>query len=129
MLPIYESLFNLILTTGHIPEQWTLGKIKPIYKNKGDASDPDNYRLITILSCLGKLFTALMSERLNTFVEESDILNENQAGFRKNHSTSDHIFTLHAIIETMKFEKKKLFCSFVDFSKAFDSVWRVGLWR
>ena len=47
----------------------------------------------------------------------------------KDTKTSDHIFVLHALIEIMKFDKKKLFCSFVDFSKAFDSVWRVGLWR
>lgn len=129
MLPIYVSLFNLILNTGHIPEQWMKGKIKPIYKNNGDSSDPNNYRPITILSCLGKLFTALLSERLNAFLDESGILCENQAGFRKRYSTSDHIFVLHALIEIMKFDKKKLFCSFVDFSKAFDSVWRVGLWR
>ena len=56
------------------------------------------------------------------------MLSENQAGFRKTNSTSDHIFSLHALIEIMKFEKKKLFCSFVDFSKAFDSVWRSALW-
>ena len=54
------------------------------------------------------------------------MLSENQAGFRKTYSTSDHIFSLHALIEIMKFEKKKLFCSFVDFSKAFDSVCTVG---
>ena len=44
-------------------------------------------------------------------------------------STIDHIFALHALIEIMKFEKRKLFCSCIDFSKAFDSVWRIGLWR
>lgn len=129
MLPVYATLFNIILETGYIPEQWLIGKIKPIYKNKGDASNPDNYRPIMLLSCLGKLFTALLCERLNLYVEENLILKENQAGFRKDYSTTDHIFVLHALTQLMKFEKKKLFCSFIDFSKAFDSVWRVGLWR
>ena len=41
----------------------------------------------------------------------------------------DHIFVLHALTEIAKTQKKKLFCSFIDFSKAFDSVWRVGLWK
>ena len=128
MLPVYVSLFNLILRSGAIPEQWSIGKIKPIYKNSGDRNDPDNYRPINLLSCLGKLFTSLLSDRLSTFLEECEILHQNQAGFRRNYSTTDHIFSLYALIEIMKFEKKKLFCSFVDFSKAFDSVWRVGLW-
>ena len=129
MIPVYVSLFNLILRSAAIPEQWSIAKIKPIYKNKGDRNDPDNYRPISLISCLGKLFTSLLSDRLSSFLEDNVILNSNQAGFRKNFSTNDHIFSLYAIIELMKFEKKKLFCTFVDFSKAFDSVWRVGLWR
>ena len=64
MVPVYGTLYNTILKTGHITEQWLIGKIKPIYKNKGDASDSENNRPITLLSCLGKLFTVLLSERL-----------------------------------------------------------------
>ena len=51
----YEKLFNLIFDCGIIPESWVIGQIKPIYKNKGDSSEPKNYRPITILSYLGKL--------------------------------------------------------------------------
>ena len=124
MVPVYVSLFNIILKTGLIPDELSTGKIRPIYKNKGPITDPNNYRLITTLSCLSKLFTAVLNERLTDFLEENDMLNENQAGFRKSYSTTDHVFSLYVLIEIMKFEKKKLFCSFVDFSKAFDSVWR-----
>ena len=91
--------------------------------------NPENYRPITLLSCLGKLFTAVLNERLNKFLNYNSILLQNQAGFRKHYSTSDHIFVLHSIFELLKLKKKKLFCAFVDFSKAFDSVWRVGLWN
>ena len=129
ILPIYVGLFNLILNTCTIPEIWSHGRIMPIYKNSGDSTYPNNYRPISILSCLGKLFTALLSERLNTFMEEDKILKENQAGFRKHYSTTDHIFSLYSLLEILKHEKKKLFCSFIDLSKAFDSVWGVGLWR
>ena len=52
---IYEKLFNLIFDCGIIPESWVIVKIKPIYKNKGDSSEPKNYRPIAILSCLGKI--------------------------------------------------------------------------
>ena len=129
LLPIYVRLFNLVLNTGIIPEKWVEGMIMPIYKNKGDPMNPENYRPITLLSCLGKLFTAVLNERLNKFLNYNSILLQNQAGFRKHYSTSDHIFVLHSIFELLKLKKKKLFCAFVDFSKAFDSVWRVGLWN
>ena len=128
-LPLYETFFNVILDTGYFPEQWSIGCIHLIYKNKGDRTNPKNYRPITILSCLGKLFTSILNIRLNQYLEENLILLENQAGFRKQYSTLDHIFTLHALNEIMKSRKQKLFCCFVDFSSAFDSIWRAGLWQ
>ena len=99
MITVYASLFNLILKTDNVPAQWTIGKIKPVYKNKGDSLDPGNYRPITILNCLGKLFTAVLNNRLCKFLEDNNLLSENQAGFWKHHSTRDHIFTLYSLIE------------------------------
>jgi hypothetical protein len=129
LLPIYTSLFNNVLNTGYMPNSWLEGFIIPIYKNKGEQTNPENYRPITILSCLGKLFTSILNSRLNLFLEENDLLNENQAGFRKGYSTTDHIFLLHTLISILKKSKKKLFCAFIDFAMAFDSVWRIGLWQ
>lgn len=128
MLPLYKSFFNLIFRTGILPDSWLEGIIKPIYKKNGDPLQPQNYRPITILSCFGKLFTAVLNSRLYEFLNFHDILEENQAGFRAGYSTTDHIFVLHALTEILKSKRLKLFCSFIDFSKAFDSVWRVGLW-
>ena len=78
---------------------------------------------------MGKLFTSVLNNRLSTFLEDNVILSENQAGFRKGYATTDHIFSLYALKEILKSQKKKLFCVFIDFSQAFDSVWRVGLWQ
>ena len=102
MLPLYAKLFNLILETGIIPEKWVEGMIKPIFKNNGDPMNPENYRAITLVSCLGKLFTAVLNERLNMFLSENEILSENQAGFRKCYSTNDHIFVLQSLFELLK---------------------------
>ena len=60
LMPLYIKLFNLIFDTGLLPVAWLEGKICPIYKNKGDKLNPENYRPITVLSCLGKLFTAVL---------------------------------------------------------------------
>ena len=129
LMPLYVLLFNNILETGIMPSKWVEGIIVPIFKNKGDPLSADNYRPITLLSCIGKLFTAVLNERLTTYLDEFGLLDENQAGFRRNYSTSDHIFSLSAIIELLRAQRKKQFCAFIDFSKAFDSVWRAGLWK
>ena len=129
LISIYCKLFNIVLDTGIIPESWTSGIIMPVFKNKGNPSDPDNFRAITLISCLGKLFTSVINSRLNIFANELSIISENQAGFRKGYSTIDNIFVLHALIELYFSFGKKLYCTFVDFKKAFDTVWRTGLWK
>jgi len=69
-LPVYLKLFNCIFDSGIIPESWLTGNVKPIYKNKGDHLDPKIFLPITILSCFGKLFTAVLLARLNAFSEK-----------------------------------------------------------
>ena len=103
--------------------------IKPIYKKKGDIDDPDNYRGITLVSCLSKLFTAVLNARLTKFLNDNSIILENQAGFRDGYSTADHIFTLKSIIDLYLSQGHRLFCAFMEYRKAFDSVWRIGLWQ
>lgn len=129
MLPTYTNLFNLIFDNATIPESWLMGEILPIYKNKGDIKNPENYRPITLLSCIGKLFTSIINSRLNNFAEKQDLITNSQTGFRKGFSTADNIFVINSLIEMMKSKSKKLFCVFVDYKQAFDSVWRTGLWQ
>ena len=128
MLPLYCKLFNIIFDTGIIPESWSLGTIKPIFKNKGDPKQPENYRPITILSCFGKLFTSVINNRLKAYAENYDVIDDCQAGFRKNYSTADNMFIIKSLIDIARASKKKLHCCFIDFKQAFDTVWRDGLW-
>ena len=120
------KLFNHVLFHGIFPRMWSEGYIVPLYK-PGCRSDPGNYRGICISSCLGKFFTSILNYRLNTFLEEHEILNKNQIGFRYGFRTSDHIFVLKTLIDFYKIHKKPLFACFIDFRKAYDSVWREGL--
>ena len=97
MIPLYIKLFNKVLDTGEIPDDWLTGMIIPIYKNKGSKEDANNYRGITLLSCVGKLFTAILNQRLTEFCDNNLILKEIQAGFRKGYSTSDNIYVFKNI--------------------------------
>ena len=81
LIDIYETLFNLIFDTGFVPESWLVGNIIPIFKNKGDRNNPKNFRPITIVSCLSKLFTAVLTARLNKYSDDFLILHETQCGF------------------------------------------------
>ena len=124
MIPVYVKLFKAILETGNIPTDWVLiGIIIPIYKNKGINLDPENYRPITLLSCLRKLFTSILNNRLSKYIDENNILSENQSGFRKDYSTLDNIFSLYSLLEYHKSKKKKLYCCFIDFTNFQAAGW------
>jgi hypothetical protein len=128
LLPVVVNLFNLVLLSGFVPTEWCIGIIKPLYKKRGSLDDTDNYRGITLLSCLGKLFTSCLNWRLTTFLECAGIIGEEQAGFRDGYSILDHTYVMHSLIEMYLARGKRLYCAFVDYKKAFDLVDRSSLW-
>ncbi len=81
-----------------------------------------------MLSCLGKLFTSILNERLTEYSNTFNIINETQVGFRQEYLTLDYIFLFKCVTDLFNWRKKKLFCLFVGYKKAFDLVWRDGLW-
>jgi hypothetical protein len=121
-------LFNLILQTGHVPFEWCVGLIVPIFKKKGSHFDPNNYRGITLLSCLGKLFTLCLNARLTTFVTDRHIIGEEQTAFREGYSTMDNAFVLNELINIYLSKRNRVYCCFIDYQKAFDSINRSALW-
>lgn len=125
-MPIYCKLFNIILNTGKIPNSWSKGIILPIYKNKGSVSEPSSYRPITLVSCLGKTLTAILIN--SQLSDEIESITEAQTGFRKGYGTIYNIFTLYALFSIYQSLGKNMYCTFVDFSKAFYSISRSALW-
>ena len=91
------TLFNTILDKNTTINDWTTGIITAIYKNKGSRSDPENYRGISLLSCLGKFFTAVMYNRLLKYSIENKILSPAALGFVPGNRTSD----AHIIINNL----------------------------
>ena len=116
------KLFNSILSNTWISEDWLMSLITAIHK-KGAKEDPDNYRGISLMSCMAKLFLTIINNRLTTFALEHKILSPGQLGFVSGNRTSDpHIILNNIVQKYCHRKKKKLFGCFVDFSKAFDSV-------
>lgn len=120
--------FNAIFSKGVFPSEWTKATIFPLHK-KGDLNNPDNYRGIALLSCVSKLYTHILNKRLTDWAAANDIISDAQAGFRKSYSTIDHIFTVYALVQKHFLSNRKVYVSFVDFRKAFDTVKRHVLWN
>ena len=104
------------------PEHWKEGEIIPLVK-KGEGKEVKDYRGITIMSSMYKIYTAVLAERIRKEVETKNLIPDNQAGFRKGMGTMDQIFTLNYLINRqLGNEKGKMTVLFVDLKAAFDSV-------
>ena len=127
--PLLYRLFNHMYSKCIYPLSWTKGVIVPVPK-KYDLSDVNNYRGITLTSIFSKVFFYLLDNGLRKWAENNDVIHDCQFGFRKQRSTVDCIFILTCIVEkVVKREKRKIYCSFVDCKKAFDLVYRNGIWQ
>ena len=126
-LYVVLELINVSLFEGVLPDDWKSARINMIPKKGNSSCSPDDYRPISLTSCLGKLVERIISHRLYLLLDTNKFFKSQQAGFRKNRSTSDNIVFLTQKIEETFARKKKLGCIFFDIAKAFDSVWHRGL--
>ena len=120
------TLFNKIFASGEYPLQWSEGIITTLFKN-GDRMNPDNYRGITLCSSLAKVYSTIINSRITNFIDKYKLRAEEQIGFTAKARTSDHMFVLKTIIDMCHKEKTPLYACFVDYRKAFDTVWWQGL--
>ena len=115
------TLYNYIWDKGEFPDKWAEGLIQPLHK-KGSQSEADNYRKLTLMACIGKIFEAILNKRLVFQSEVTLIDDPNQFGFCRNCRTTDNVFILDTLISHQKSVKKPLFLCFIDFTKAFDFI-------
>ena len=127
MVKMLGKLYALIWKEECVPMKWREGLIVSLFK-KGDKEDPGNYRGITLLSVVGKVFCKILNDRLVQYLDKSSKIHEGQAGFRAGRCCIDNIFTLNELIQGRLKEGKKTFSFLLDIQKAYDSVWRNGLW-
>ena len=110
-----------------LPHEWQENWIQPLHKG-GDRNLLTNYRTIMVSSIMAKLFSTILKMQLSKWAEDHNKRAYGQAGFRPGHNTIDHLVTLRVLMDESRLEGATLYCCFVDFKKAFDTVPRAGLW-
>ena len=121
---LLHKFFNICFQSGLNPTDWSYSDIKPIPKPDKDSRDPLQNRCITILCCIAKVYSSILNSRLKKYLEDNELLVEEQNGFRSSRSCIDHIFVLVTMLRNRKEIGKETFLAFIDYKKAFDSVER-----
>jgi len=119
--PLIAKLYNLSISGGVFPDCLKVAKIVPVFK-AGDPQLMNNYRPISILQTMSKIFEKLMYNKLQIFIVNNKLLSLNQFGFRKNSNTADAILQFLDAVHHSQNDKKVLMAIFIDFAKAFDTV-------
>nr|VZI28741.1 unnamed protein product [Spirometra erinaceieuropaei] len=122
------ALFQEMWRQGEVPQDFKDATIVHLYKRKGNRQVCDNHRGISLLNIAGKIFARILLNRLNNHPQQG-LLPESQCGFRRHRGTTDMIFAARQLQEKCQEMRTHLYSTFVDLTKAFDTVNREGLWR
>ena len=114
-------VFNMVFISNY-PMDWTLLKVFTIYK-KGPRQDPQNYRGISIVSAIPKLYDMVLSERFALWY----VPKEEQAGAQMHRGCEEQILTIRLLIDIARKTKKQLYIAYIDYQKAYDRVSRQKL--
>ena len=118
---ILTIIFNFSIKDGCFPAAMKPAKILPMHKGDSVLA-VGNYRPISILPILSKIFERLIYNRLIKFINDNNILTELQFGFQKNKSTEHAVTSILSTLDEAKFKGNSSYCIFLDFAKAFDTV-------
>ncbi|CAB1099521.1 unnamed protein product [Ectocarpus sp. CCAP 1310/34] len=125
MIQLMVLLYNWVWKNECTPRsRWREGVFVNLLK-KGDKTEPGNYRGVTLLNTVGRVFCKLLNDRIVGVLEKEHSISEGQAGFRKKRGCVDHVFTVGRVIQGTKRAGKPTYCFFLDMKKAYDTVWRI----
>ena len=126
-LNIIVKIINKMWEKSFIPESWKSTIIIPILKDGKSPHETTSYRPISLTSNFCKLFETMLNQRLLWFLETNNKLRNNQSGFRRYHSTLDHLITISDTINKALCNKQSTLALFLDITKAYDMVNTEGL--
>ena len=115
---------NQIWVEGSFPTAWRESIVVPVPKQGKDKTNPDNYRPISLTSCLCKIMERMVNRRLVWWLERRNLLSSIQCGFRRGRSTTDHLVRTENFIQEAFLLGQHVIAVFFDLEKAYDLVWR-----
>lgn len=121
-----KDVFNLILQEEDVPKQWLESEIILLHK-KGSKADINNYRPISLMSTIYKVFARCLLRRIKPILDCNQPIE--QAGFRSSFSTIDHLQAVNQLIEKSREYQFPLYICFIDFNKAFDTILHNTIWK
>ena len=119
-------LFNLSLQKHQFPSSWKVANVVPVFK-KSDPQKVENYRPISLLSLIGKVFEKCVYKQIHNFIVTNNIITPHQSGFTIGDSTVNQLLYLSNEFSKALDDGKEIRVVFFDISKAFDRVWHKGL--
>ena len=123
---ILQYIFNLSLQSSTFPEEWKKANVIPVYK-KGDKSNINNYRPVSLLSTVAKVFERIVFKYVYNHFRDNFVLSVHQSGFLPGCSTETQLLEVYHKFCTAVDQGKEVRVVFLDISKAFDKVWHKGL--
>lgn len=123
------NFFNMIWKSGKMPNKWKMAIVVPFLKTGKPPTSPGSYRPIALTSCMAKSYESIINIRLTYTLEIENLLDDHQCGYRKGHSTIDHLVRLEHTIREAFLHRQYCLAVFFDLEKAYDTTWRYGILR
>ena len=123
------DMFHCMWRKETIPQEFKDASIIHLYKRTGNPQVCDIHRGISLLCIAGQILAKILLNRLNVHFDQKGLLPESQCGFRKDRGTIDMIFTARQLQVRCQEQNVDIYMTFVDLTKAFDTVSRDGFWK
>ena len=122
-------VFNICFMLSIVPVDWVIACMVPLYKGKGDVHECSNFRGISLLNVVGKVYGRVLINRIRNKTE--NVIAEEQGGFRRGRTRgcTDQIFIVRQICVKYLGKVKDMFFAFLDLEKAYDRVDRDAMWN
>ena len=124
---IFAELFNKCLKESCFPDCWKVSSVVPVFKNVGERSTAKNYRSVSLLSVVSKVFEKIVNNRIVDQLEKCGLFSDFQYGFRSSRSTADLLTVVSDRIARALNRPGPTQALALDISKAFGRVWHAGL--